>query len=117
MLAIRTQMLAGSQVFSRSLPALRPFSITSIRKAEGDTGSLRAGGQRHGDTWSRREKAAEDMYIKGREKEIMTLLKEKIKAQEMKLVEDRKLLEEMEAEYGDVDQAWERLDAVTAARS
>jgi hypothetical protein len=56
---------------ARPLLSIRPFSTSLLKKAEGDTGSIRAGGNAHADTWSRREKAAEDMYIREREKEIM----------------------------------------------
>lgn len=64
----------------------RAFTTSILRSAEGDTGSIRAGGSRAADTWSRREKAAEDMYIHEREKEIVKLMKEKIAEQEAKLV-------------------------------
>lgn len=84
----------------------RPFTTTLPKKAEGDTGAIRHGGERSSDTWSRREKAAEDMYIKEREKEIMVLLKEKIAAQEAALEKDRQVLREMEGEYGAVEDAW-----------
>ena len=70
--------------------------------AEGDTGSLRYGGERSADAWSKREKAAEDYYIKGREKAIMELLKEKIAKQEAALAEDRAILSTMEDQYGHV---------------
>ncbi|KAK3701059.1 ATPase inhibitor [Vermiconidia calcicola] len=66
----------------------------------GDTGSLRAGGERAGDSWSRREKASEDMYIRDREKQIMQMLKQKIADQEMKLAKDRAILSAMEDQYG-----------------
>ena len=54
----------------------RCFSVAAKRLAEGDTGSHR--GIQGGDSWTKREKAAEDMYIKEREKAIMQLMKEKI---------------------------------------
>lgn len=63
--------------------------------AEGDTGAVRRGGEAQADSWTRREKAAEDMYIKQREKEIMQLLREKIVAQEKKLEIDREVLRTM----------------------
>lgn len=79
---------------------LRPFATTAHRMAAGDTGSLRAGGERAGDSWSRREKASEDMYIRDREKQIMQMLKQKIADQEMKLAKDRAILSAMEDQYG-----------------
>ena len=90
----------------RSLRLLTPrtstrfFSLTTLKLAEGDTGSHRFGGQR--DTWNKREKAAEDMYIKGREQQIMALLKEKIGKQEAALAKDRAVLSGMEDQYGRV---------------
>lgn len=108
----------------------RTISTAALRRAEGDTGSIRSGGDRHADTWSRREKAAEDMYsthtipqnpnfptpfalatlradsdacclvVKEREKEIIVLLRQRIHEQEKKLAEDRRLLDRMEDQYG-----------------
>ena len=68
--------------------------------AAGDTGSVRSGGERSADTWSKREKAAEDMYIKDREKQIMQILKERIREQQLQIDRDQKLLNEMEDQYG-----------------
>jgi ATPase inhibitor, mitochondrial len=79
---------------------LRSFSIVAKRMAEGDTGALRARGQQSADTWTRREKAAEDMYIKEREKTIMMLLREKIAKQEEQLAKDMAMLAAMEDQYG-----------------
>ena len=86
----------------RQVPTIsvRPFSATACHKGEGATGSIRYGGERSADTWSKREKAAEDMYIKGREKAIMELLKEKIAKQEEGLAKDRAILSAMEDQYG-----------------
>jgi hypothetical protein len=78
----------------------RRFSFAQTFLAEGDTGAMRRGGSAQDDTWTRREKAAENMYIKQREKEIVKLLKEKIKAQEAILENDRKVLAVMEDQYG-----------------
>jgi len=68
--------------------------------AEGDTGGIRYGGEKSADTWSKREKAAEDMYIRQREKEIVKLLREKIQAQQAQLEKDRAVLSQMEDQYG-----------------
>ena len=87
----------------RSLSSpLRAFATTALRKAEGDTGSIRRGGERSADTWSKREKAAEDMYIREREKALMQLLKEKIADQEAQLAKDRAILNAMEDQYGHI---------------
>ncbi|KAK3712556.1 ATPase inhibitor [Vermiconidia calcicola] len=83
-----------------NLNKLRPFATTAQCMAAGDTGSLRPGGERAGDSWSRREKAAEDLYIREREKQIMQMLRQKIADQEMKLAKDRAILSAMEDQYG-----------------
>ncbi|EME80816.1 uncharacterized protein MYCFIDRAFT_183155 [Pseudocercospora fijiensis CIRAD86] len=77
----------------------RPFTLTLTKSyAEGDTGAPRL----HGDSWTKREKAAEDMYIKGRENNLIMLLKEKIAAQEAVLEKDRAILAAMEDQYAHV---------------
>ena len=68
--------------------------------ASGDTGAVRPRGEAAADTWTKREKAAEDLYIKQREKEIMKLLREKIEAQEKKLEIDREVLRTMVSTMG-----------------
>jgi len=78
----------------------RTFTTAPRLMAEGDTGGIRHGGEKSADTWSRREKAAEDMYIRQREKEIMALLREKIRAQQLQLEKDRAVLSQMEDQYG-----------------
>lgn len=83
---------------------LRTFTSTAHRSAEGDTGSVRRGGEAQADSWTRREKAAENLYIKTREKEIMTLLREKIAAQEESLAKDRATLAAMEDVYGHISE-------------
>ena len=80
----------------------RPFSFSARNNAEGDTGGTRRGGERSMDSWSKREKAAEDMYIKEREKAIMQLLKAKIAQQEELLAKDRAMLSTMEDQYGHI---------------
>ena len=76
----------------------RPFSSTAHAAREGDTGSHRFSGER--DAWSKREQAAEGLYMLGREKQIMELLKERIRQQEAVLSKDRAILTHMEDQYG-----------------
>lgn len=78
----------------------RQFSVATKRFAEGDTGATRSRGVQGGDAFTRREKAAEDMYIKSREKEIVQLLREKIAKQEEQLAKDLAMLAAMEDQYG-----------------
>ena len=82
-----------------SIQPTRLFTLTPFRQAEGDTGSHR--GQQGGDAFTRREKAAEDMYIKEREKEIVVLLREKIVKQQEQLAKDMAMLAAMEDQYGE----------------
>lgn len=83
---------------------IRCFTIATRKLAEGDTGGLRRGGQQSADGWTRREKAAEDMYIKEREKAIVQLLREKIAKQEEQLAKDLAMLAAMEDQYGNIAQ-------------
>jgi hypothetical protein len=96
LLPLRTSLLPRTSV----LLFHRRFSFAQHFLAEGDTGATRRGGSAQGDTWTRREKAAEDLYIRQREKDIMKMLREKIKAQEAILEEDRRVLAGMEDQYG-----------------
>ncbi|KIW08610.1 uncharacterized protein PV09_00569 [Verruconis gallopava] len=60
---------------SRSLLARRSFAYTPRIMAEGDTGAPRA----TGDAFTKREKAAEEMYIRQEEQAKLKALREKIK--------------------------------------
>lgn len=82
--------------------ATRTLTTTPRLRSEGDTGSLRAGGSAHGDAFTKREKAAEDMWVREREKNVMAVMREKIARQEALLEEDRKVLARMEDQYGRV---------------
>lgn len=82
--------------------ALRTLTTTPSRPAEGDTGAMRAGGSAHSDAFTKREKAAEDMWVREREKNVMAVMREKIARQEALLEEDRKVLARMEDQYGHV---------------
>ncbi|KAF2718337.1 hypothetical protein K431DRAFT_287732 [Polychaeton citri CBS 116435] len=79
----------------------RLLSISAVRMGEGDTGGIRYGGAAHGDAFNKREKAAEDLYIRQREADIVKLLKEKIAKKESLLEAEKKLLAELEVQYGD----------------
>ncbi|USW56178.1 Putative mitochondrial ATPase inhibitor [Septoria linicola] len=79
----------------------RTFSTSApVHNADGDTGGTRSGGEAAGDSWTRREKAAENVYIRAKEKSILLLLKEKIAAQEAILAKDKAILAAMEDQYG-----------------
>lgn len=82
--------------------SLRPLTTSRPLCRDGDTGSVRSGGEAAGDSWTRREKAAENVYIKQKEKTLLIMLREKIAAQEAILAKDRAILAAMEDQYGHV---------------
>ncbi|KAA6415855.1 MAG: hypothetical protein FRX48_00573 [Lasallia pustulata] len=47
---------------------VRSFSMSAIRSTEGATGAPRSGGTAQGDSFTKREKANEDYYVKQQEK-------------------------------------------------
>ncbi|KAF3907591.1 hypothetical protein AA313_de0203964 [Arthrobotrys entomopaga] len=64
--------------------AFRPATTSLIMNrgyTEGATGGMRSGGSASGDSFTRREEAAENLYIKQREKERITALRAKLAAQ------------------------------------
>lgn len=70
--------------------------------AEGATGSgaSRAGGIAQGDSFTRREKAQEDLYMKQKEQEKLTMLRQKLKEQRAHLDELDKHIEDMTRDQG-----------------
>lgn len=80
----------------------RSLTTSPRLRAEGDTGALRTGGSAHSDAFTKREKAAEDMWIRDREKNVIAMLRDKIARQEALLEEDRRMLAKMEDQYGHV---------------
>ncbi|KAF4302586.1 ATPase inhibitor [Botryosphaeria dothidea] len=65
----------------RTPAAARPFSNSVRVMAAGDTGSVRPGGEKAADTFSKREAAQEEFYIRQEEKRKLLALKEKLKKQ------------------------------------
>ncbi|KAK6338986.1 hypothetical protein TWF696_009782 [Orbilia brochopaga] len=80
-------------------PAVTPL-IMNRGYSEGDTGAIRPGGDAAGDSFTRREKAAEDYYIKQREKERITKLREKLAEQRKHLDSLEEDIKELEKEAG-----------------
>ncbi len=70
-------------------PAIRTFSMSAIRAAEGDTGSTRSGGSAQGDAFTKREQASEDYYVRQEEKKKLEALREKIAQKEADIAKDR----------------------------
>lgn len=81
---------------------LRTLTTSPTLSSEGATGATRPGGAAHSDAFTKREKAAEDMWVREREKNIMAVLRDKIARQEALLEEDRRVLARMEDQYGRV---------------
>ncbi|KAF2182491.1 hypothetical protein K469DRAFT_585690 [Zopfia rhizophila CBS 207.26] len=69
--------------------ASRRFLSTSARLMTGETGSgaSRPGGLREGDAFTRRETAAEELYIKQEEKAKLLAIREKLKQQKQHIEE------------------------------
>lgn len=91
-----------ARLYPRLPLSTRTLTTTPSRFSEGATGAIRSGGSAHGDAFTKREKAAEDMWVREREKNIIAVMREKIARQEALLEEDRKVLAKMENAYGHV---------------
>ena len=83
-----------------SINSARTFSMSAIRGAAGDTGAPRSGGAAQGDSFTKREQANEDYYVKQQEKQKLEALKKKIADSEAQLAQDRKDVEEMTKKGG-----------------
>jgi len=57
--------------------------------AAGDSGSPRSGGAASGDAFTKREEAAENLYVKRQEAEKLQALREKVKKGEAQLAKDK----------------------------
>ncbi|KAL6708831.1 ATPase inhibitor [Coniothyrium glycines] len=68
---------------ARSFAAPRAFTTSALRMAEGATGSgaSRPTGSAGGDAFTKREAAAEELYIRQEEKAKLLAIKEKLKQQ------------------------------------
>ncbi|KAI5253821.1 hypothetical protein E4T42_02711 [Aureobasidium subglaciale] len=80
-------------------PQVARFSIASRRMAAGDAGSPRSGGAASGDAFSRREEAAENLYVKRQEAEKLEALRQKVKAGEAQLAKDKADLEKHDKNF------------------
>jgi len=81
------QKAAGPLLRATYLPVCRSFSIAAARMGEGDTGAPRSGGMQSGDSWTKKESAQENMFVKQKEMEKLRILKEKLKKQRQHLDE------------------------------
>ncbi|QKX53566.1 uncharacterized protein TRUGW13939_00645 [Talaromyces rugulosus] len=66
---------------NQTVVAKRSFSAIPARMGEGDTGAPRSGGVASSDAFTRREAASENKFVKEKELEKLSLLKQKLKEQ------------------------------------
>ncbi|KAJ9294648.1 hypothetical protein DTO271G3_6568 [Paecilomyces variotii] len=78
----------------------RSFSIAAARMGEGDLGAPRKGGSQQEDTFSRREAAQENLYVREKEMEKLRALKAKLKEQRAHLDELDKHIDELTRSQG-----------------
>jgi len=74
--------------------------MAAMRAAEGDTGAQRSGGSQSSDSFSKREAASENLFIRQKEMESLKRLKEKLSTQRQHLDELDKHIKELEKEGG-----------------
>ncbi|KAF2268336.1 hypothetical protein CC78DRAFT_613527 [Lojkania enalia] len=86
----------------RPVAARRFLSSTPRAMAGGDTGSgfSRPTGERGGDSFTKREHAAEEMYIRQEEMAKLKAIKEKLKQQKQHIEELEKHIDEVTKESG-----------------
>ncbi|KUL88414.1 hypothetical protein ZTR_05469 [Talaromyces verruculosus] len=85
---------------NQRLVATRSFSVASVRMGEGDTGAPRAGGVAAGDSFTKREAAQENLYVKEKELQKLRELKAKLKEQRKHLDELDKHIDDLTKEQG-----------------
>ncbi|KAF2662471.1 hypothetical protein K491DRAFT_753063 [Lophiostoma macrostomum CBS 122681] len=85
---------------ARPLAGRRLLSTSARLMAGGDTGSgsSRPGGSRSGDAFTKRETAAEELYIKNEEREKLLAIKERLKLQKQHIDELEKHIDEVTKE-------------------
>ncbi|KAF2864837.1 mitochondrial ATPase inhibitor, IATP-domain-containing protein [Massariosphaeria phaeospora] len=93
---LRTALLRSA----RPLATQRLLSTSTRLLAGGDTGSgaSRSGGSRGGDAFTKRETAAEELYIKQEERQKLLAIKEKLKQQKQHIEELEKHIDEVTKE-------------------
>ncbi|KAH7138436.1 mitochondrial ATPase inhibitor, IATP-domain-containing protein [Dendryphion nanum] len=85
---------------ARPLASKRLLSTTARAMAGGDTGSgtSRIGGSRGGDAFTKREAAAEELYIREEERQKLLAIKEKLKTQKQHIEDLEKHIDEVTKE-------------------
>ncbi|KAF3929836.1 hypothetical protein ABW20_dc0106338 [Dactylellina cionopaga] len=103
-MALRTALTRTVTSLARAT-TFRPATSVIMNRAytEGATGGIRPGGTYHrinSDSFTRREKAQEDYYIRQREKERLGKLREKLAAQRKHLDDLEEDIKELEKQAG-----------------
>lgn len=93
-----TAMLKTARALRSSTTKIQTaqFSIVARRMAGGDTGAPRSGGSAQGDSFTRREEASENLYIRQQEKAKLDALKKKLSETEKELEQHKKEIADLE---------------------
>ncbi|KAK3202009.1 hypothetical protein GRF29_164g1406021 [Pseudopithomyces chartarum] len=93
----RTSIVKASRPFSARL-----FTSSARVMAGGDAGSgaSRPGGSRSGDAFTKREAAAEEMYIKQEERAKLLAIREKLRQQQQHIEELTRHIDEVTKQEG-----------------
>jgi len=94
------QAIARPALRVNRIASRRAFSIGAVRMGEGDTGAPKQGGQAADDSFSRREAAQENLYVREKELEKLRQLKAKLKEQRAHLDELDKHIDQLTKEQG-----------------
>lgn len=73
----------------------RNFTVVARKMADGDAGSPRSGGAASGDSFTKREQASENMYVRDQERQKLEAMKKKIADNEAQLKLDKEELENL----------------------
>ncbi|KAF2450865.1 hypothetical protein P171DRAFT_479928 [Karstenula rhodostoma CBS 690.94] len=95
-------MLRTSVIKASRLPATTRSFSSSLRVFAGETGSgaSRPGGSRSGDAFTKRETAAEEMYIKQEERARLLAIRHKLQQQQQHIEELTKHIDEVTKQEG-----------------
>ncbi|KAF9731069.1 hypothetical protein PMIN06_011440 [Paraphaeosphaeria minitans] len=95
-------MFRTSVIKAARLPATTRYFSSSVRVFAGETGSgsSRPGGSRSGDAFTKRETAAEEMYIKQEERARLLAIRQKLQQQQKHIDELTKHIDEVTKQEG-----------------
>ncbi|KAI9702177.1 MAG: hypothetical protein M1820_006259 [Bogoriella megaspora] len=98
MYSSRAILRASRAIGAPRFTTTRTFTVASRMMAEGDTGAPRSGGVAHGDTFTKREQANENMYIRDQEKQKLAQLKKRLEEHKEHLKELEKHVDDLTTE-------------------